>query len=251
MTDELDFTALAQIKKYLETRIDELEKRQDGRFQLAQNYVEMANKELDKRLEGMNKFRETINDQAARLATRVEVDSKLGNLQEKIDDLKSINWPLYSIMVVILLATVSAVWVILGLRIEAVNQPALLGLSQLRTEFNARERAYSEQEANIIKLTSQIENLMASYANSRNDREQLNERVRDLEHLESEGRSLRMTFEATTNEKLVVVMDKFREIENLIGLMKESINQYFSLIWPKIFAGSSFPKGDFNPVFHK
>jgi hypothetical protein len=66
------------LKEYLESRISAVEKS-----------IEVANCAMQKRLEGMNEFRDTLKDQAARFVTRDEMDIKLSSLNEQ---LKSLNY---------------------------------------------------------------------------------------------------------------------------------------------------------------
>jgi hypothetical protein len=50
--------------------------------------VEVANKGMETRLAGMNEFRDTLKDQAARFTTRDELRSEMTVLSTKIDGLE-------------------------------------------------------------------------------------------------------------------------------------------------------------------
>lgn len=55
--------ALVTLKEYV-----------DARFCAIEKATAIANTSMDKRLEGMNEFREALKDQSAKLATRAELD---------------------------------------------------------------------------------------------------------------------------------------------------------------------------------
>jgi SMC interacting uncharacterized protein involved in chromosome segregation len=65
------------LRDYMEMRFVEFEKRF---FQTAET--------LDRRLEGMNEFRNALSDQATRMATRLELEAKVESIEK---ELKSLN----------------------------------------------------------------------------------------------------------------------------------------------------------------
>jgi len=50
--------------------------------------TELARNSMDKRLDGMNEFRETLKDQASRFITRTEIDSKMEVVYSNIKNLE-------------------------------------------------------------------------------------------------------------------------------------------------------------------
>ena len=65
------------LKEHFEARIAALEKA-----------TEVASGAMDRRLDGMNEFRDTLRDQASRFVTREEMEVKLGVLMDAISELK-------------------------------------------------------------------------------------------------------------------------------------------------------------------
>jgi len=59
----------------------------DLRFSENQRALEKAERDLSKRLEGMNEFRDALKDQAANFVTRESMDLKLAPMEEKINSL--------------------------------------------------------------------------------------------------------------------------------------------------------------------
>ena len=64
--------------------LEELEKRVMQRFDLNDRALDKAYAAMDKRLDGMNEFRDALKDQANRMATRSELEA----LEEKVEDLR-------------------------------------------------------------------------------------------------------------------------------------------------------------------
>jgi hypothetical protein len=60
----------------------------DLRFADNLRALEKAERELSKRLEGMNEFRDALKDQAGTFVTREALDLKMGGLQKEVNDLK-------------------------------------------------------------------------------------------------------------------------------------------------------------------
>jgi len=60
----------------------------ESQLEAYQRAVEIATRTLDKRLDGMNEFRDTLRDQASRFVTRDELALKVDVLQAQIGELK-------------------------------------------------------------------------------------------------------------------------------------------------------------------
>lgn len=54
----------------------------DERFRALEKATDTAKEGMEKRLEGMNEFRETLRDSAATFATRKEVDTRFENIEK-------------------------------------------------------------------------------------------------------------------------------------------------------------------------
>jgi hypothetical protein len=60
----------------------------DLRFSENLRALEKAERDLSKRLEGMNEFRDALKDQAGTFVTREALDLKIDNLERDVSDLK-------------------------------------------------------------------------------------------------------------------------------------------------------------------
>lgn len=102
------------IKEYLDERLRELELRTEQARVALEKATEQARLSMERRLDSMNEFRDALKDQAARSPTRAEFDQrfqqidaqistlntfkdsrlgipeKLGQLEERIDELQSL-----------------------------------------------------------------------------------------------------------------------------------------------------------------
>jgi hypothetical protein len=73
MTEEVS------LKEFLNSRIDEVK-----------DSVKIAYNSMEKRLTGMNEFRDTLKDQAGRFVTREEMEAKMEGVQKDIQGLQKI-----------------------------------------------------------------------------------------------------------------------------------------------------------------
>lgn len=69
------------LREYFESKITDIK-----------DSVKLAYSQMEKRLEGMNEFRDTLKDQASRFVTRDEMESKMSVMQSKIDALNKVVW---------------------------------------------------------------------------------------------------------------------------------------------------------------
>ena len=53
----------------------------DEKFRVIESQTEQARQTMDKRLEGMNEFRQTLSDQAGKFVTRTELDLILDRIK--------------------------------------------------------------------------------------------------------------------------------------------------------------------------
>lgn len=68
---------MVSIEKYVDTLIAEVKES-----------VKTAYASMEKRLESMNEFRDTLKDQASRFITRSEMESKIDSLSTQVNDLR-------------------------------------------------------------------------------------------------------------------------------------------------------------------
>jgi predicted phage gp36 major capsid-like protein len=76
------------LKEFIEKILEGHEKLNEARFQAVERAVEVANGQMEKRLEGMNEFRDSLKDQASRFFTRDEFHSAHGPVLKDIEALK-------------------------------------------------------------------------------------------------------------------------------------------------------------------
>ena len=68
--------SVVETRKYFERRNDELGRFFESRIESLERATRTASDQMDKRLEGMNEFRETLREQAATFVTRTELEAR-------------------------------------------------------------------------------------------------------------------------------------------------------------------------------
>jgi hypothetical protein len=76
------------MKEYFNQRIDDLEDKLVLRFDSIDKALNLATGQMDKRLEGMNEFRDQLKDQAQHFLTREVYETACKVTQTQIDDLR-------------------------------------------------------------------------------------------------------------------------------------------------------------------
>ena len=66
---------IVSLREHLESRIEHQEKFFMGKFEDLYRSTDLLAKQMEKRLEGMNEFREQLKDQASNFVTRLEFDT--------------------------------------------------------------------------------------------------------------------------------------------------------------------------------
>lgn len=72
------------LKDYLEHKLAAIDRYYDAQLRSIAERTNEAKEQIEKRLEGMNEFRDTLRDQAGRLATKEQVDVQVTSLDERI-----------------------------------------------------------------------------------------------------------------------------------------------------------------------
>ncbi len=70
------------LKEYFEKLIEAADRRYEQRFVSGDEAIAKAERTMNERLNSMNEFRDALKDQAARMATRVELETLDGQVQE-------------------------------------------------------------------------------------------------------------------------------------------------------------------------
>jgi len=76
------------LREHLEVQIRWLDRYFDDKTRAMNLAVDKAAATIDTRLQGMNEFRDTLRDQAGRLATKEEVNKEIYNIDERIKRLE-------------------------------------------------------------------------------------------------------------------------------------------------------------------
>lgn len=76
------------VDRYFEDRIRGVDRHFEAQVKGINDNVKSAAFDLGKRLEGMNEFRDTLKDQAGRLATKEDVDNRFRALDDRIKSLE-------------------------------------------------------------------------------------------------------------------------------------------------------------------
>jgi flagellar biogenesis protein FliO len=219
----------------------------------AVNKAETAN---EKRFESVNEFRSTLSDQAAQFLTRSEHSLVVGNLQKeldtvsertdakfqaeikpmmaRLDQLGRPNWALMASIASVFLVIVSGIWLVIGLKIETSTTPLEIEQQTMQTEHNQT----SERLRQLENLTS---GSAGADVQSRTDRDQLNNRVRQLEaNLASSSTEARGQIQ-TVNAKLIEIETQFCASDIVRNLMHAQDSRTIAILWHKAFPETTMP----------
>jgi len=243
--------------------LDAAEKAVAAALAAADRAVSKAEVANEKRFDSVNEFRGTLTDQASKFINRSEhdivtdglqkaissvaerldgkilglgnrFDSEIKPISEKIENQSKPNWPLMASVGSLFLLMVSGVWLIIGLKIDAVITPVVVQQSGMQSTINTD-----------VTRISQLENVtngsVAADVQSRSDRGQLNDRVRNLENMFSAGQQARNGQMQTIDSRLAEVETQFCASDIVRNLIHASDMRITSIIWHKTFPDSVMP----------
>jgi hypothetical protein len=239
----------------LKQRLDILNTLVNERFAAHQTALNLALSANDKRLEGLNEFRQSLSDQTSHYPTRNEVEvmisglrsdsySNLAPLQVKVDAMGKPNIVMMIALVGTLFSVVSASWVIIGLKIDSTNLPVQVAIQSEKIDaeqLNDRMRAAE----GMITQSNQADSV------SRADRAQLNSRLVTLEQIAIQNTGEVRTLSASTSAKLVEVETQFKLLSDILNMDKDQDQRLFSLLWLKAYPGETLPQVLFRPSMFK
>jgi hypothetical protein len=138
----------------------------------------------------------------------------------------------------VLISAVAALWLILGLRIDSAISPITLELAAVR----GRQVVSDTQIATLSDQTQRLqvsgEASSSSDVVSRGDRQQLNDRVHELEAEAIASRSA-----------LIEIETQFCATDTVRNLMHANDMRLFSILWHKAFINSLLPTDNtFYPI---
>jgi hypothetical protein len=262
MIDEETKREIACLREYFDTVI----RANDARYQQAADTVQeslsMARDGNNRRFDQMAEFRATMSDQVNRMISRQEFDmlrdsnnekneearrttdarfdSELKPINARLDEVGRPNWALMASVASIFLVMVGGFWIGIGLKIEASVSPVTLDVAQLHAAVGI-----DADRLRQIELTTS--NSTAADAQSRQDRIQLNDRMRAAESIIASSIGERRGQIATLTAKLVEIETQFCASDIIRNLMHAEDMRVTSLMWAKGFPGSTMPTD--NPYY--
>jgi hypothetical protein len=116
------------LKEYFSSEIKGLETRMDDKFDSVTQVTENSRAAMEKRLEGMNEFRDQLKDQATKFVTRDELNIQLKAIGDKVQTLLdskseqvgatkqiSLTWTQLTGGVLVLVAVLTLIFKLLGM----------------------------------------------------------------------------------------------------------------------------------------
>jgi hypothetical protein len=247
---------IACLREYFDTVI----KANDARYQQAADTVQeslaMARDGNNRRFDQMSEFRSTITEQVNRMISRQEFDmlrdansekteearrtidarfdSELKPITTRLDQLGRPNWPLMASVASIFLVMVGGFWAGIGMKIEATVAPITLDIAQL----HASGTVDAERLRQLELLTS---NSTSADAQSRQDRTQLNDRMRGAESTIAADAGERRGQIATIEAKLVEIETQVATIDIIRNETQAQDMRILAMLWAKIHPGEQLP----------
>jgi hypothetical protein len=254
MADDSEMVSMT-VRGYIEDRFREVDKRYLEREGMRQEAVKIALDATDIRLANMNEWRATYGDLFARSMTRTEIEAlnnalaarfqaEVNPLAERVDQIGRTNWPLFGTLATTMFAVVAAVWVIIGLKIEAVNGPNVVSSETTRLELAQLEQRLGAAERAITASA-------AADSVSRADRSQLDERMAQAEHQIEINGSTERSNSASYSAKLVEVESQFHAMSDAMNVAADHDQQWMSLLYEHAFPGQHLPQTFFRPQLYK
>lgn len=240
------------LREYIDDQLRVRDEFAAQRHKYEQAALDAAFKANDERLRGMNAFRESLSDAAARNITRTEADTRITSLQEKFDakvdalqqkteTIRRPNWLLLSILVPVISGIMAVAWMVIGLQISNGEAPLTLAISQLREQSAGSGRAALDQAERIRTMEDVTRRSSLADEQSRVDRAQLNARMAALEKLVNEGSSTRRADMAALEVKLAQIETQFCANDIRINLQHVSDLRMFSILWTRTAPGETLP----------
>jgi archaellum component FlaC len=256
---------IANLKERFDTLIAANERAHALRDRLQEEALRVATESNNSRLEHMNEFRGSLADQSARMITRTEsemarnvisakaeelhaslvarFDAELRPVNAKLDEIGRPNWTLMIGLLSVSFVLITGIWLVIGLKIDATLAPVVLSTEQLKISAATNNERARSTENNALASTQ-------ADLTSRTDRAQLNERVRILEAAYQTGSADRRADTSTIKAQLVEIETQFKSMSDALNIQKDQTQQFFSMIWEKVF-GKTMPLSNFRPNLYR
>lgn len=165
-------------------------------------------------------------------ALRASFDAELKPLVEKLESMRRPNWPLMASVLSLFLIMVSGVWLIIGLKIDAVVIPFSIQQSSLSATVVANTERLRQVETVTAGSTS-------ADVQSRTDRSQLNDRMRQVEATIGSNAQERRGQIQTINAKLVEIETQFCASDIVRNLTHASDMRITAILWHHAFPSTT------------
>lgn len=260
--DEATQRELTCLREYFDTKIAANDVRVQQSLDTMREGLAMARDGNNRRFDQMGEFRNAITDQVNRMISRQEFeflrdsnndkadearrtidarfDSELKPINSRLDQIGRPNWALMASIASIFLVMVSGFWVGIGLKIEAAVSPVTLDVAQVHTTVGLD----ADRLRQLEMLTS---NSTAADAGSRQDRTQLNERMRSLESVVSENSGASRQQYAVLNARLVEIETQFCASDIVRNLIHAEDMRNNSMLWAKAYGEHMPTDNSFYP----
>lgn len=220
--------------------------------------LDLALRTLDDRLAKVNEFRLALTDQSATFPSRNEMESNISSLEARlqadiaplaiqIDATKRTNWPLLLSFGVIAGSLITGTWFVIGLKIDSAIAPIELNINQLKTENAGSATLSTNLNTNIERLNSITSASSQADLASREDRAQLNVRMRNSEVANAQALAEQKSGATETIAKLTEIETQFRAISMIFNLQKDNVQQWLSVLWQQVFPGRQMPAAYYRP----
>lgn len=213
---------------------------------------------LEKRLDGMNEFRESLSDQRETMVPRGEFTAEinltksgfsadLAPIRAELQGYSETNWPVWISAAFIAVSLVTGVWFVIGLKIDSANAPITLQLVQQHSDIAAVTSGLNGALERLRIAETQASASSAADLASRGDRQQLNDRMRNSETADAAALAEQRATSLQFASKLVEIETQFRSISTVFNVQAEHTDQWFHVLYETVFPGKEYPTGHYRP----
>lgn len=240
------------LAEFLEQRLEQSEARVSAQHKADQSAVQLAQANLERRLDAMNEFRGAMADQAARLVARSEFDAELNATRERLDaviepinrriaEQGKPNWMLLVGLASVTLTVLAGCWLIIGLQINYAITPQVLAIEQLKASNTAQINAGTLVESRLRGLEQITTTSTTSDVESKADRARLNIQTERLAGQIANGQAERKEADARFTAALVEIETQFCASDAVRNMMYAQELRIMSILWSATHKNERFP----------
>lgn len=198
----------------------------------------------------------------ARESMTTRIDSQLHSLEMHVETIGRPNWALMFSSVGVLVVIVSALFVVIGLKIDAAVSPVSIEIVQLKSNAIAQDSRLTERTVNrerqINDLSRQITTLGSetslanqAYTQFRSIQGVNAERIGKIETSINVNEAERRAGQATLNGQMIELETQFKLVSTVINLMKDDTHQMISALWSKVDPKLLIMPKSYRPEMHE